>query len=68
MVRSLERAGGTDALRRADGYGDAMHGVEIDNFAGRWLVLLPEEGILLTQRRKGRKEMQGGSEQIFGAV
>ncbi len=48
MLQKLKRAiarregifgkGGTDALRLVDGAGDGMEGIEIDDFAGRWLV------------------------------
>jgi 23S rRNA (cytosine1962-C5)-methyltransferase len=37
------RASGTDALRIVDGEGDGMEGVEIDDFAGRWLVQTREK-------------------------
>lgn len=32
------RAGGTDALRLVDGAADGLPGIEIDSFAGHWLV------------------------------
>jgi 23S rRNA (cytosine1962-C5)-methyltransferase len=32
------RKNGTNALRLVDGRGDAIEGIEIDDFAGRWLV------------------------------
>lgn len=37
-ARERLRGGGTNALRLADGRGDGLEGVEIDDFAGRWLV------------------------------
>ena len=37
-ARDPLRAGATDALRLLDGAGDGLDGVEIEDFAGRWLV------------------------------
>lgn len=36
--RESIRATGTDALRIVDGRGDGFAGLEIDDFAGHWLV------------------------------
>ena len=37
-AREPLRAAGTNALRLVDGKGDGLDGLEIDDFAGRWLV------------------------------
>ena len=37
-ARQPLRAAGTNALRLVDGKGDGLEGLEIDDFAGRWLV------------------------------
>lgn len=37
-AREPLRAAGTNALRLVDGSGDGIEGLEIDDFAGRWLV------------------------------
>jgi 23S rRNA (cytosine1962-C5)-methyltransferase len=37
-ARQPIRAAGTNALRLVDGIGDGIDGLEIDDFAGRWLV------------------------------
>jgi len=37
-ARASIRAANTDALRLVDGAGDGIDGIEIDDFAGRWLV------------------------------
>ncbi len=42
-ARDPLRADGTDALRLVDGPGDGCGEVEIDDFAGRWLVQTREE-------------------------
>jgi 23S rRNA (cytosine1962-C5)-methyltransferase len=37
-ARDALRAGGTNALRLVDGEGDGLPGIEIEDFAARWLV------------------------------
>ncbi len=37
-AREPLRAAGTDALRLVDGAGDGIEGLELDDFAGRWLA------------------------------
>jgi 23S rRNA (cytosine1962-C5)-methyltransferase len=37
-ARAPLRAAGTDALRLVDGAGDGLEGLELDDFAGRWLA------------------------------